>query len=59
MISVSSDAAAGVLEITVDGAIDRDDYEKVVTAVDSLLETHKQIDVIEIVRELGWLPPQI
>jgi predicted DNA-binding transcriptional regulator len=59
MISVSSDAAAGVIEITVDGAIDRADYEKVVTAVDLLLETHKQIDVIEIVRDLGWLPPQV
>lgn len=59
MLKVEPDAAAGFLEITVDGTISRDEYEAVVTAVDELLKNHDKLNVVEVVRELGWIEPEV
>lgn len=59
MLKVEPDAAAGFLEITVDGTISRDEYEAIVTVVDELLKNHDKLNVVEVVRELGWIEPEV
>lgn len=59
MLSFTADPRHGFLEITVDGRIDKAHYQQVVDAVDGLLKTHKQINVVEIVRDLGWVEPEV
>jgi hypothetical protein len=59
MLKVDSDAKAGYLELTVDGVIHKADYEAAVAAVDELLKTHEQLNVVEVVRDIGWIEPQI
>lgn len=59
MLKVETDAAAGFLEMTVDGTISRDEYEAVVSAVEELLKSHDKLNVVEVVRELGWIEPEV
>ncbi len=40
MLGVEIDKAAGCLELTVDGRITKEDFERAVAAIDTLLETH-------------------
>ena len=44
MLDIMIDDAAGYIELTVDGAIDRAGYEAAVTAIEALLKTHKKIN---------------
>lgn len=53
MLKVESDAKAGYLELTDDGVVHRDEYQKAVDAVDELLKTHEQLNVVEVVRDIG------
>lgn len=55
MLTITSDDAAGLIELTVDGAIDRADYEAAVAAVDDLLTRHDKLNVIEVVKTIGWV----
>lgn len=59
MLKVEADRDSGYLELTVDGRIEKADFEKAVEAVDMLLETHKKIDVMEIVLDLGMFTPEV
>ena len=59
MLTVEADRDSGYLELTVDGRIEKADFEKAVEAVDMLLETHKKIDVMEIVLDLGMFTPEV
>jgi SpoIIAA-like len=59
MLGVEMDTKAGYLELTVDGRIGKEDFEKAVAAVDVLLETHKKIDVVEVVLDVGWVEPEV
>ncbi|MBK7161709.1 MAG: STAS/SEC14 domain-containing protein [Sphingomonadales bacterium] len=59
MLKVDKDAKAGYLELTVDGVIHKADYEAAVAAVDELLKTHEQLNVVEVVRDIGWVEPQV
>ncbi len=59
MLSVQSDKSAGYLELTVDGQIGREDFQRAVDAVDALLKTHAKIDVVEVVRNFGWIEPEV
>lgn len=59
MLTVQTDAEAGYIELTVDGRIDQQHYQQAVDAIDALLKTHKKIDVVEIVRDLGWIEPEV
>lgn len=59
MLKVDSDAKAGYLELTVDGVIHKADFEAAVAAVDELLKTHEQLNVVEVVRDIGWIEPQV
>ena len=59
MLRVETDRKAGYLEMTVDGRIEKADYERAIQAVDLLLETHKKIDVMEIVLDIGVVTPEV
>ena len=59
MLKVQADAKAGYLELTVDGAIQKADYEAAVAAVDELLKAHDQLNVVEVVRDIGWIEVEV
>jgi hypothetical protein len=59
MLSMTCDDDAGFIEVVVDGAITRADYEAVVTAVDQLLTRHRRIDFVEVVRRIGPIAPEV
>ncbi len=59
MLKVEADAATGFIEITVDGTISREEYEAVVITVEGLLKTHDKLNVVEVVKELGWIEPEV
>lgn len=59
MLKVDKDAKAGYLELTVDGVIHKADYEAAVAAVDELLKAHEQLNIVEVVRDIGWVEPQV
>lgn len=59
MFKVEKNTASGYLELTVDGVIHKADYEAAAAAVDELLKTHDKINVVEVVRDIGWVEPQV
>lgn len=59
MLKVEADVATGFIEITVDGTISREEYEAVVITVEGLLKTHDKLNVVEVVKELGWIEPEV
>jgi len=59
MLKVETDLPAGYLELTVDGAVDKEDYQAAVDAVDLLLQSHAQLNVVEVVRNIGWIEPEV
>lgn len=59
MLKVEQDAKTGYLELTIDGAVGKADYEKAVEVVDDLLKTHEKLNVVEVVRDFGWIEPQV
>jgi len=59
MLTVTMDKDAGYLELTIDGPIDATSYTKAVEAVDELLTRHKKIDVVQVIRDFGWIDPSV
>ena len=55
MLNCDTDPATGVIEITVDGAITRADYETVVAALEAELAKGDKVRVIEIIRAIGHI----
>ncbi|HWK35399.1 STAS/SEC14 domain-containing protein [Sphingomonas sp.] len=59
MLTITSDDATGVVEITVDGAIGRAEFDRVVTELERLLETHRQLNVVEVIRDFAGIDPAL
>jgi hypothetical protein len=59
VLKVEADGEAGFIELTVDGRIDKADYERAIEAIDTLLETHKKIDIVEVVLDIGFIEPEV
>jgi hypothetical protein len=55
MLKIDADKGAGFAEITVDGGIERAEYEAVIAAIDDLLKTHDRLNVVGVVRDIGWV----
>lgn len=53
MLTWTVDEAAGVIELIVDGAITRADYEKLVPILDAQIAQHGKLRVVETVRKIG------
>ncbi|MFZ1367386.1 STAS/SEC14 domain-containing protein, partial [Sphingorhabdus sp.] len=59
MLKVHADAKTGYLELTVDGAIKKADFEAVIAAVDELIKSNETVNVVEVVGEIGWVDVEI
>ncbi|MES2043557.1 MAG: STAS/SEC14 domain-containing protein [Pseudomonadota bacterium] len=59
MLGCEVDSASGVVELTVDGAITRADYEKVVAVLEAALARHDKLRVIETIRAVGHIDAAI
>jgi len=44
-----------IIEITLDGDLSRDDYDRVIERIERLIEEHGQVKLIEVVRDIGHL----
>ena len=53
MLTCETDPASGVIEITVDGAITGEDYQRVVNLLEAELAKRDKLRVVEIVRAIG------
>jgi hypothetical protein len=59
MLKIETSKSAGLIELTVDGAIHKPDYEAAVAAIDELLKTHDKLNVIEVVHKIGWVDADV
>jgi len=59
MLEVTTDAAAGMIEITIDGNISAPDFEAAVQAIEAMIAKHDRINVVEVIRRLGTMPPEL
>ncbi|ODT64023.1 MAG: hypothetical protein ABS77_01955 [Phenylobacterium sp. SCN 69-14] len=59
MLDFKTDEDAGYIELTVDGSIDKAEYEAAVQAIEALLETHTKINAVEVVRSFGGMEPSL
>lgn len=57
MLNLVEDPQSGVLELAIDGGLNRTDYMMVVDAIEHLLETHRRINLLEVVSDIGWIEP--
>lgn len=55
MLKIHTNKSAGLIELTVDGPIHKVEYEAAVAAIDALLKTHDKLNVVEVVRHIGWI----
>jgi hypothetical protein len=53
MLDWTVDEDAGLIELVVDGAITRADYERLVPVLDAQIARHGKLRVIETVRKIG------
>lgn len=49
----------GLVELVVDGAISREDYDRVVATLETQFATHRKVNVVEIVRAFGGIAPAL
>jgi hypothetical protein len=59
MLAMTTDENNGLVELTVDGRIERADFERVVAEFERLLETHKQLNVVEVIRNFEGIDPSL
>lgn len=59
MLDITTDDDSGLIEIIVDGRIEREDFERVVAEFERLLATHRQLNVVEVIRDLGGVAPSV
>lgn len=57
MLQIATDAAAGVIEITVDGDIARADFEAAVQAIEALAAKHERVNAVEVIHRIGKMSP--
>ncbi|MBS0480189.1 MAG: STAS/SEC14 domain-containing protein, partial [Proteobacteria bacterium] len=53
MLDWTVDEAAGVIDLTVDGAIEREDYERLIPVLEAQIAKHGKLRVVETVRKIG------
>ena len=59
MLNYTVDEATGVIDLIVDGAITRADYESLIPALDAQIAKHGKLRVVETVRELRPIDPSL
>jgi hypothetical protein len=59
MLKHAMDSGSGVFEIEVDGRIDAGSYRDLVRDLEAEIAARGNVAVLEIVRSLGWISPEI
>jgi len=59
MLEITTDAAAGMIELTVDGDIGEPDFEAAVEAIDAMIAKHDRVNAVEVIRRIGTMPPSL
>lgn len=59
MLTHKVDEEAGIIEIVVDGKVERPEYDAIVSAIDAMLERRGTVKVLEILKTIGWVEPSI
>ncbi len=55
MLKIEANKASGFAELTMDGGIETAEYEMVIATIDDLLKTHDRLNMVAVVRDLGWV----
>jgi hypothetical protein len=53
MLALECDKSAGYVEITLDGSINGDEYQAVVTAIDDALKVHDKLNLVGVLKGFG------
>lgn len=53
MLIIECDKPAGYVEITLDGGINAEEYQSVITAIDDALKTHDKLNLVGVLRDFG------
>lgn len=59
MLTHKLDSKTGIIEIEIDGAIDRDNYRALIRDMDAQIAARGQIRVLEIISDMGWVSPAV
>ena len=59
MLKIEADKTTGFAEITLDGGIERAEYEAVIAAIEDLLQSHDRLNVVGVVHKFGWAGPDV
>lgn len=52
-------AEDGLVELVVDGAIAREDFDKVVATLEDAFATHGKVNIVEVVHTFGGIAPRL
>lgn len=59
MLTFRSVPNTNIVELTVDGEVTRDDFDAVITEINSKIADYGSVDVLEEIRDIGKLPPSV
>lgn len=59
MLRIDADKATGFAEITLDGGIEKAEYETVIATIEDMLQGHDRLNVVGVVLRLGWAGPDV
>lgn len=57
MLEMTADDATGLVELTVNGKIAADEFDSVIAGFERLFETHKQLNVVEVIHSFEGIDP--
>ena len=59
MMTFQADDAAGIIEFTIEGRVERADYEAVVQAFETMIAARGKVGVVEIVHDYRGIDPSL
>lgn len=59
MMTLQADDAAGVIEFTIDGRVERPEYESVVRAFETMIAARGKVGVVEIIHDYRGIDPAL
>lgn len=57
MISLQEVPGTNIIELAIDGPVSAQEFDEVVARLETAIATHGKIRVLELVKELGGVPP--
>lgn len=59
MLTHRVDESSGIVELHVNGPVERVEYDAAITAIDAMIERHGTVKVLEVLKDFGWIDPSI